>query len=63
MEGDLEGEELTRWFVDDATVTPGVGGTISISWDGGEMSSGTIRSVGAEPEAAEETGASRNGAR
>jgi uncharacterized protein YndB with AHSA1/START domain len=37
-----EGEELTRWFVDDATVTPGVGGTISISWDGGEMSSGTI---------------------
>jgi uncharacterized protein YndB with AHSA1/START domain len=37
-----EGEELTRWFVDAATVTPGVGGTISISWDGGEMSSGTI---------------------
>ena len=37
-----EGEELTRWFVDAATVTPGVGGTVSISWDGGEMSSGTI---------------------
>ena len=37
-----EGEELTRWFVDAATVTPGVGGTISISWDGAEMSSGTI---------------------
>jgi uncharacterized protein YndB with AHSA1/START domain len=37
-----EAEGLTRWFVDDATVTPGVGGTISISWDGGEMSSGTI---------------------
>jgi uncharacterized protein YndB with AHSA1/START domain len=37
-----EGEELTRWFVDKATVTPGVGGTISISWGGEEMSSGTI---------------------
>jgi uncharacterized protein YndB with AHSA1/START domain len=37
-----EAEELTRWFVDEAAVTPGVGGTISISWDGGEMSSGTI---------------------
>ena len=37
-----DGEELTRWFVDEATVTPGVGGTISISWGGEEMSSGTI---------------------
>jgi uncharacterized protein YndB with AHSA1/START domain len=37
-----DGEELTRWFVDDAKVTPGVGGTISISWGGEEMSSGTI---------------------
>jgi uncharacterized protein YndB with AHSA1/START domain len=37
-----EGEELTRWFVDQAIVTPGVGGTISISWGGEEMSSGTI---------------------
>ena len=37
-----EGEELTRWFVDRATVTPGVGGTISIAWGDAEMSSGTI---------------------
>lgn len=37
-----DGEELTRWFVDKATVEPGVGGTIAISWDGAEMSSGTI---------------------
>jgi uncharacterized protein YndB with AHSA1/START domain len=32
----VDGEELTRWFVDAASVTPGVGGTIEISWDGGE---------------------------
>lgn len=37
-----DGEELTRWFVDQATVEPGVGGTIAISWDGAEMSVGTI---------------------
>jgi uncharacterized protein YndB with AHSA1/START domain len=37
-----EGEELTRWFVDKATVTPGVGGTISIAWGDADMSSGTI---------------------
>ena len=37
-----DGEELTRWFVDKATVTPGVGGTISIAWGDAEMSSGTI---------------------
>ena len=36
-----EGEELTRWFVEEATVEPGVGGTITISWGGGEKSSGT----------------------
>jgi len=32
----VDGEELTRWFVDEASVTPGVGGTVEISWDGGE---------------------------
>jgi uncharacterized protein YndB with AHSA1/START domain len=37
-----EGEELTRWFVEEATVVPGVGGTITISWGGGEDSTGTI---------------------
>ena len=37
-----DGEELTRWFVDEATVTPGVGGTISIAWGDADMSSGTI---------------------
>ena len=37
-----DGEELTRWFVEEATVKPGVGGTIAISWGGGEKSSGTI---------------------
>ncbi len=29
-----DAEELTRWFVEAARVEPGVGGTISISWDG-----------------------------
>jgi uncharacterized protein YndB with AHSA1/START domain len=37
-----EGEELTRWFVDQAGVEPGVGGTIEISWDGGEKSRNRI---------------------
>jgi uncharacterized protein YndB with AHSA1/START domain len=37
-----DAEELTRWFVTEASVTPGVGGTIAISWDGEEKSSGTI---------------------
>ena len=37
-----DGEELTRWFVQEASVEPGVGGTITISWDGEEKSSGTI---------------------
>jgi uncharacterized protein YndB with AHSA1/START domain len=37
-----EGEELTRWFVEEATVEPGVGGTISISWGGDEKAQGRI---------------------
>jgi uncharacterized protein YndB with AHSA1/START domain len=37
-----DAEELTRWFVGEASVTPGVGGTIAISWDGEEKSSSTI---------------------
>ncbi len=37
-----DGEELTRWFVEEATVEPGVGGTITISWGGDEKSSGRI---------------------
>jgi uncharacterized protein YndB with AHSA1/START domain len=31
-----DGEELTRWFVESASVEPGVGGTIEISWGGPE---------------------------
>ncbi len=31
-----DAEELTRWFVEAATVEPGVGGKIWISWGGGE---------------------------
>jgi uncharacterized protein YndB with AHSA1/START domain len=31
-----DAEELTRWFVDQANVEPGVGGTFEVSWDGGE---------------------------
>ena len=31
-----DGEELTRWFVEEASVEPGVGGTITISWGGDE---------------------------
>src|SRR6185436_14691953 len=37
-----DGEELTRWFVQEASVEPRVGGTITISWDGEDKSSGTI---------------------
>ena len=37
-----EGEELTRWFVEEATVEPGVGGTITISWGGDEKAQGRI---------------------
>jgi uncharacterized protein YndB with AHSA1/START domain len=32
----VDGEELTRWFVDEASVEPGVGGTFTISWGGDE---------------------------
>jgi uncharacterized protein YndB with AHSA1/START domain len=37
-----DGEELTRWFVEEAEVKPGVGGTISISWGGEEKGEGRI---------------------
>ena len=37
-----DGEELTRWFVEEASVEPRVGGTITISWGGEEKASGTI---------------------
>ena len=37
-----DGEELTRWFVEEASIEPRVGGTITISWGGDEKSSGTI---------------------
>src|SRR5215469_15651972 len=31
-----DAEELTRWFVDHAMVTPGVGGTCWVAWGEGE---------------------------
>ena len=31
-----DAEELTRWFVEEASVEPGVGGTIASSWGGDE---------------------------
>ena len=37
-----DGEELTRWFVEEATVEPRVGGTITISWGGDETAQGRI---------------------
>jgi uncharacterized protein YndB with AHSA1/START domain len=37
-----DGEELTRWFVEEASVEPRVGGTITKSWGGEEKSSSTI---------------------
>jgi uncharacterized protein YndB with AHSA1/START domain len=37
-----DGEELTRWFVEEASVEPGVGGTISVSWGGDEKAQGRI---------------------
>src|SRR5712671_2381006 len=37
-----DGEELTRWFVQEASVEPGVGGTITISWGGDEKGTSTI---------------------
>ena len=38
-----DGEELTRWFVDEATVTPGLGGTISIQSSPGLGTTVTVR--------------------
>ena len=37
-----DAEELTRWFVEEASVEPGVGGTITISWGGDEKGQGRI---------------------
>ena len=37
-----DGEELTRWFVEEATVEPGVGGKIVISWGGPEKGESRI---------------------
>ena len=37
-----DGEELTRWFVEEASVEPRVGGTITVSWGGEEKGSKTI---------------------
>ena len=37
-----DAEELTRWFVQEASVEPGVGGTISISWGGDEKGQSRI---------------------
>ena len=37
-----DGEELTRWFVEEASVEPGVGGTITISWGGGDKGESRI---------------------
>jgi uncharacterized protein YndB with AHSA1/START domain len=38
----VDGEELTRWFVEEATVEPGVGGTFTISWGGDEKGQSRI---------------------
>jgi uncharacterized protein YndB with AHSA1/START domain len=37
-----DAEELTRWFVEEATVEPGVGGTIAVSWGGAEKGKSRI---------------------
>jgi len=37
-----DAEELTRWFVEKASVEPGVGGKIAISWGGDDMGEGRI---------------------
>jgi uncharacterized protein YndB with AHSA1/START domain len=37
-----EGEELTRWFVEEATVEPGVGGLLTFSWGGDEKGQNRI---------------------
>jgi uncharacterized protein YndB with AHSA1/START domain len=42
-----EAEEITRWFADDARVTPGVGGNVWVSW--GEGQSGDTRIEAWEP--------------
>ena len=56
-----DAEELTRWFVEEANVEPGVGGTIEISWGGDEKGEEPNRRMGAEPEAAENAHAVRDG--
>ena len=37
-----DAEELTRWFVEEAAVEPGVGGTFTISWGGEEKGQSRI---------------------
>jgi len=37
-----DAEELTRWFVEEASVEPGVGGSITISWGGGDKGESRI---------------------
>jgi len=37
-----DAEELTRWFVEEASVTPGVGGAFVISWGGDEKGQSRI---------------------
>jgi uncharacterized protein YndB with AHSA1/START domain len=37
-----DAEELTRWFVEEASVEPGVGGTFTISWGGEEKGQSRI---------------------
>lgn len=37
-----DSEELTRWFVEEASVEPRVGGTITVSWGGEDKGSKTI---------------------
>src|SRR5262249_6079515 len=44
-----DAEELTRWFADAAKAEPGAGGTIAISWDGGDYA--TQRIVDWQPNA------------
>lgn len=37
-----DAEELTRWFVQEASIEPGVGGTLTFSWDGAEKGQNRI---------------------
>ena len=37
-----DGEELTRWFVQEASVEPGVGGMVTFSWGGDEKGQNRI---------------------